>query len=146
MKTVIKNIFYPIETTLSYIILMYFGMLHHLIMKNILYPIETTLITWNILFYSSRLRGLNILDSYWVSQDATHKYFEIIFVDPFHKAIRRDPRINWICKKVHKHRELRGLTNANKRYYLFVFKIQFYIFLFFLFNTDTFWALFSLRK
>jgi len=62
-----------------------------------------------------RLRSLNILDSYWVAQDSTYKYYEIIFVDPFHKAIRRDPRINWICKKVHKHRELRGLTNANKR-------------------------------
>jgi len=41
-------------------------------------------------------------DSYWVNQDATYKYFEVILVDPQHKAIRRDPRINWIVKPVHK--------------------------------------------
>lgn len=36
-------------------------------------------------------------------------------VDPFHKAVRRDPRINWICRPVHKHRELRGLTAAGRK-------------------------------
>ena len=41
-------------------------------------------------------------DSYWVNQDATYKYFEVILVDPQHKAIRRDARINWIVKPVHK--------------------------------------------
>jgi len=35
-------------------------------------------------------------------------------IDPSHKAVRRDPRINWICAPVHKHRELRGLTSAGK--------------------------------
>jgi ribosomal protein L15E len=35
-------------------------------------------------------------------------------IDPFHKAIRRDPKINWITKPVMKHRELRGLTHAGK--------------------------------
>ena len=28
--------------------------------------------------------------------------------------IRRDPRINWITKPVHKHRESRGLTSVGK--------------------------------
>ncbi len=28
----------------------------------------------------------------------------------------QDPRINWIAKPVHKHRELRGLTSAGKKY------------------------------
>eukprot|EP00434_Breviolum_minutum_P018741 symbB.v1.2.016538.t1/scaffold1259.1/size128245/6 len=36
-------------------------------------------------------------------------------VDPFHTAIRNDPRINWICKPVMKHRELRGLTAAGRK-------------------------------
>lgn len=49
-------------------------------------------------------------------QDSTYKYFEIILVDAAHNAIRNDPRINWICKGVHKHRELRGLTSAGKKY------------------------------
>lgn len=30
------------------------------------------------------------------------------------QAVRRDPKINWIVKSVHKHRELRGLTSAGK--------------------------------
>ena len=49
-----------------------------------------------------------------VAQDASYKYFEVIMVDPSHKAIRRDPRINWICAPTHKHRELRGLTSAGR--------------------------------
>lgn len=61
-----------------------------------------------------RLKGLRVLSSYWVGQDSTYKYFEVILVDPFHKAIRRDPKINWITKPVQKHRELRGLTHAGK--------------------------------
>eukprot|EP00401_Gymnodinium_catenatum_P060005 CAMPEP_0117562956 /NCGR_PEP_ID=MMETSP0784-20121206/55241_1 /TAXON_ID=39447 /ORGANISM="" /LENGTH=47 /DNA_ID= /DNA_START= /DNA_END= /DNA_ORIENTATION= len=36
-------------------------------------------------------------------------------VDPYHKCVRDDPRINWICKSVMKHRELRGLTAAGRR-------------------------------
>jgi len=59
--------------------------------------------------------SLRVLNSYWIAQDSTYKYYEVILVDPSHKAIRRDARINWICKPVHKHRELRGLTAAGKR-------------------------------
>src|SRR5271170_6181965 len=49
-----------------------------------------------------RCANLRVLNSYWVNQDSTYKYFEIILVDPQHKAIRRDPRINWIVNPVHK--------------------------------------------
>ena len=62
-----------------------------------------------------RCGGLRVLNSYWVAQDATYKYFEVILVDPAHKAIRRDARINWICKPVHKHREMRALTAAGRK-------------------------------
>ncbi|XP_060072362.1 LOW QUALITY PROTEIN: large ribosomal subunit protein eL15-like [Ylistrum balloti] len=58
--------------------------------------------------------ALRVLNSYWVAQDSSYKFFEVILVDTFHKAIRRDPKIQWICKAVHKHRELRGLTSAGK--------------------------------
>merc|ERR1712080_652848 len=54
--------------------------------------------------------NLRVLGSYWVCQCGRYKYYEVIMVDPFHKAIRRDPKINWICRTVHKHRECRGLT------------------------------------
>jgi large subunit ribosomal protein L15e len=49
-------------------------------------------------------------------QDSTYKYYEVILVDVAHNAIRNDPRINWIANPVHKHRELRGLTSAGKKY------------------------------
>lgn len=49
-----------------------------------------------------RCANLRVLNSYWINQDSTYKYFEVILVDPQHKAIRRDPRINWIVKPVHK--------------------------------------------
>jgi large subunit ribosomal protein L15e len=47
--------------------------------------------------------------------DGVYKYYEVILVDPSHKAIRRDARINWICNPVHKHRESRGLTAEGKK-------------------------------
>ena len=59
--------------------------------------------------------GLRLLNSYWVAQDAMYKYYECILIDPMHKAVRRDARINWICQPVHKHRELRGLTAAGRK-------------------------------
>merc|ERR1719260_50544 len=64
--------------------------------------------------FGRRLKGLRILNSYWVGQDSTYKYFEVIMVDVHHAAITRDPKINWMCNPVQKHRELRGLTAAGK--------------------------------
>ncbi|PTB73099.1 60S ribosomal protein l15 [Trichoderma longibrachiatum ATCC 18648] len=62
-----------------------------------------------------RCANLRVLNSYWINQDSTYKYYEVILVDPNHKAIRIDPRINWIVNPVHKHREARGLTSTGKR-------------------------------
>jgi len=62
-----------------------------------------------------RCGNLRVLNSYWVNQDATYKYYEVILVDPAHTAIRNDPRINWIVNPTHKHRELRGLTATGKK-------------------------------
>eukprot|EP01015_Nassula_variabilis_P028357 TRINITY_DN591_c0_g1_i1.p1 TRINITY_DN591_c0_g1~~TRINITY_DN591_c0_g1_i1.p1 ORF type:complete len:205 (-),score=40.54 TRINITY_DN591_c0_g1_i1:162-776(-) len=62
------------------------------------------------------VQGLRVLSSYWVAQDSTFKYYEVILVDPAHNAIRNDARINWICNNVHKHREARGLTSAGKKH------------------------------
>jgi large subunit ribosomal protein L15e len=62
-----------------------------------------------------RCNNLRVLNSYWINQDATFKYYEVILVDPWHKAIRRNAHYNWIAKPTHKHRELRGLTSAGKR-------------------------------
>ena len=63
-----------------------------------------------------KLGNLRVLNSYWVGQDSTFKFYEVILVDPSHKAIRRDPKINWICKPVQKRRDERGLTSAGKKF------------------------------
>ncbi|CAO2577615.1 60S ribosomal protein L15, partial [Lemmus lemmus] len=59
--------------------------------------------------------ALRVLNSYWVGEDSTHKFFEVILIDPFHKAIRRNPDTLWITKPVYKHREMRGLTSAVRK-------------------------------
>ncbi|KAJ6704093.1 RIBOSOMAL PROTEIN L15 [Salix viminalis] len=71
---------------------------------------------WQRSVLARKLGGLRVLNSYWINEDSTYKYFEVILVDVAHNAIRNDPRINWLCNPVHKHRELRGLTSAGKKY------------------------------
>ncbi|XP_068224029.1 large ribosomal subunit protein eL15 [Palaemon carinicauda] len=63
-----------------------------------------------------RLGGLVVLNSYWVAQDSTYKYYEVILLVPTHKAIRRNPTYNWACRPQHKHRELRGKTSAGRKH------------------------------
>merc|ERR1712141_37931 len=63
-----------------------------------------------------KIPSLRVLSSYWVGQDGTYKFYEVIMVDPSHNAIKNDARMNWICNPVHKHREIRGLTGAGKKY------------------------------
>lgn len=63
-----------------------------------------------------KLGNLRVLNSYWVAQDSIYKFYEVIMVDPSHKAIRRDAKINWIATGAHKHRELRGLTSTGKKH------------------------------
>uniref|UniRef100_A0A8C6IIC6 Ribosomal protein L15 n=1 Tax=Mus spicilegus TaxID=10103 RepID=A0A8C6IIC6_MUSSI len=55
--------------------------------------------------------ALRVLNSYWVGEDSTYKVFEVILIDSFHKAIRRNPDTHRITKQVHKHREMHGLTS-----------------------------------
>ncbi|XP_024594058.1 60S ribosomal protein L15-like [Neophocaena asiaeorientalis asiaeorientalis] len=59
--------------------------------------------------------ALRILNSYGVGENSTYKFFEVILIDPFHKAIRRNPDTQWTTKPVHKHREMRGLTSAVRK-------------------------------
>lgn len=54
---------------------------------------------------------------------------QVILVDPSHKAVRRDPRMNWICDPVHKRRESRGLTGAGKKVCALFISFSMYILL-----------------
>ena len=50
-------------------------------------------------------------------------------IDIHHAAITRDPKINWMCAAVQKHRELRGLTAAGKSSCIFVLSCLIIVFL-----------------
>ena len=62
-----------------------------------------------------KYRNLRVLNSYWVGEDGSQKWYEIILVDPNHPAIENDDDLNWICDDAHTNRAFRGLTGAGKR-------------------------------
>ncbi|MHA1341244.1 MAG: 50S ribosomal protein L15e [Promethearchaeota archaeon] len=59
--------------------------------------------------------NLEVLNSYYLTEDGRHKWFEIIMVDPYHPRIITDKRINWIGVGANKGRPFRGLTSAGKK-------------------------------
>ena len=58
--------------------------------------------------------NLRTLASYWVGEDGSQKWHEVILVDPEHPAIENDDDLSWICSDDHKGRAFRGLTNAGR--------------------------------
>ncbi|VVB05007.1 unnamed protein product [Arabis nemorensis] len=85
--------------------------------KGIVYGKPTSQGVTQLKFQRSKhsVAALRVVNSYWLNEDSTYKYYEIILVDPAHNAVRNDPRINWISNLVHKHHELRGLTSEGKK-------------------------------
>jgi len=59
--------------------------------------------------------NLEVLNSYYVAEDGRYYWYEVILVDPHHPAVKADPKINWICRPVHRGRVFRGLTSAGKK-------------------------------
>jgi large subunit ribosomal protein L15e len=41
--------------------------------------------------------NLRVLGSYWVGEDGSRKWHEVILVDPEHPAIQSDDDLNWLC-------------------------------------------------
>lgn len=54
-----------------------------------------------------------VLNSYWVGQDGTDYWYEIILVDRANPSIVADKNINWISAK--RGRVYRGLTSAGRK-------------------------------
>jgi len=54
-----------------------------------------------------------VLNSYYVGQDGTNFWYEVIMVDRSHPNIKADPKLNWIVGK--RGRASRGLTSAGKK-------------------------------
>ncbi|PSQ36157.1 50S ribosomal protein L15e [Halobacteriales archaeon SW_12_69_24] len=64
---------------------------------------------------SRNYRNLRVLNSYWVGEDGSQKWFEVILLDPEHGAIASDDDLNWICEDSQRGRAFRGRTSAGQR-------------------------------
>jgi large subunit ribosomal protein L15e len=64
---------------------------------------------------SRKFRNLRVLNSYWVGEDGSRKWHEVIMLDPNHPAIQNDDDLNWICDDSHKGRVFRGKTSAGQK-------------------------------
>ncbi|MFB6135162.1 MAG: 50S ribosomal protein L15e [Halobacteriaceae archaeon] len=62
-----------------------------------------------------KFRNLRVLNSYWVGEDGSQKWFEVILLDPNHPAIRNDDDLSWICEADQENRALRGVTGVGRR-------------------------------
>ena len=62
---------------------------------------------------ASKHSNLEVLDSYWVAEEGTYRWFEVITVDPEHPEIQADDDINWITDQ--KNRAENGLIPASKK-------------------------------
>jgi len=57
---------------------------------------------------SRKYRNLRVLNSYWVGEDGSQKWHEVILVDPNHPAIENDGDLGWIASDDHKGRAFRA--------------------------------------
>ena len=56
-----------------------------------------------------------VLNSYWVAEDGTKKWFEVILVDYSHPATRKDKQSEFMRDANNRGRAFRGLTSAGKK-------------------------------
>jgi len=64
---------------------------------------------------SRKYRNLRVLNSYWVGEDGSRKWFEVILLDPEHGAIQNDDDLSWICADSQQGRVFRGKTSAGSQ-------------------------------
>lgn len=64
---------------------------------------------------SRKYPNLRVLNSYWVGEDGSQKWHEVILVDPEHPAMQSDDDLGWICDDSHRGRAFRGKSSAGQR-------------------------------
>ena len=62
-----------------------------------------------------KFKNLVVLNSYVIGRDGINYFYEVIMIDPSKPEIKKDKKINWICKKQNQKRTMRGLTSAGKK-------------------------------
>ena len=56
-----------------------------------------------------------VLNSYELAKDGRQYWFEVIFIDPQHPAVRADHRLSGLSSDKHQGRVYRGLSSAGRR-------------------------------
>ena len=56
-----------------------------------------------------------VLNSYYVAEDGTHSWYEIILVDKAHPQVLAEKNLNWIAMQQHTRRAFRGLTSSARK-------------------------------
>ncbi len=64
---------------------------------------------------SRKYPNMEVLNSYYLTEDGKHKWYEIILVDTSHPAVKKDKERKWITSKKQRGRANRGLTSAGKK-------------------------------
>ena len=64
---------------------------------------------------ANKYPNCEVLNSYWVGENATSKWYEIIFVDRTHPRILSDKNLSWVGEPQNRGRVFRGLTAAGRR-------------------------------
>ncbi|NOX72053.1 MAG: 50S ribosomal protein L15e [Candidatus Micrarchaeota archaeon] len=59
--------------------------------------------------------NMEVLNSYYLTEDGKHKWYEVILVDTTHPSVKSDKERSWISSKKHSGRAFRGLTSAGKK-------------------------------
>lgn len=65
---------------------------------------------------AKRYPNMQVLNSYYVGEDGTAKYYEVILVDAYHPSIASDPDLRWLLHPANTKRVFRGKTSAGQKH------------------------------
>ncbi len=61
---------------------------------------------------ADKFPNLEVLNSYYVAEDGTHAWFEVIMLDPENPVVAQDKEYSWVRAPANRKRVYRGLTSA----------------------------------
>ncbi|RMD57624.1 50S ribosomal protein L15e [Candidatus Woesearchaeota archaeon] len=64
---------------------------------------------------SKSYKNCEVLNSYYLTEDGKHYWFEVILLDRASPSVLKDSGLNWIGQSQHRGRAHRGLTSAGRK-------------------------------
>lgn len=64
---------------------------------------------------AKKFMNCEVLNSYFLAQDGTYYWYEIILADRNHPVVLADSRLNWVHDKANYKRVFRGITSAGRK-------------------------------